>query len=72
MLERVRASAKRSKLPPNDYIILVVDSAALKVFSACCKFFELYTADLFHVETIYKVRKKFPQTNAIYFIEPTL
>jgi hypothetical protein len=51
---------------------MVVDSAALNVFSGCCKFFELYTADLFHVEIIYKRRKKFPRTNAIYFIEPTL
>ena len=64
MFEKVRAVAKK------DYLILIVDPGALKVFSSCCKFFELYAAGIFHVELLGKARKKFPNTHAIYFVSP--
>lgn len=38
MIENVRKHARFSK----DYLVMVVDESALKVFSSCCKFFELY------------------------------
>jgi hypothetical protein len=38
MIENVRKHASFSK----EYLIMVVDNSALKVFSSCCKFFELY------------------------------
>ena len=43
-----------------DYIILVMDSSALKVFSSCCKMFDVYKAGLYHIERLEKRRKKYP------------
>lgn len=54
-----------------DYLILVMDSSALKVFSSCCKLFDVYKAGLYHIERLEKARKKYPSTNAIYLISPT-
>jgi syntaxin-binding protein 1 len=50
---------------------MIVDSQSSKVFSSCCKFYELYQEKLYHVEMIERRRKKFPKTDAIYFITPT-
>jgi len=68
MFEKVRERAEGDK---KDYLILIVDAAALKVFSSCCKFFELYAAGIYHVELLGKTRKKFPNTHAIYFVSPS-
>jgi hypothetical protein len=38
MIENVRKHAVYSK----DYLIMIVDKSALKVFSSCCKFYDLY------------------------------
>jgi hypothetical protein len=38
MIDNVRKHARFSK----EYLIMVVDNSALKVFSSCCKFFELF------------------------------
>lgn len=51
---------------------MVVDKSTLKVFSSCCKFFDLYyEAGVYHVERHEFDRKKFPKSDAIYFISPT-
>jgi hypothetical protein len=50
MFEKVRDRAGAKK----DYLILIVDAEALKVFSSCCKFFELYAAGIHHVELLGK------------------
>lgn len=52
-------------------MILVVDHQSLKVFSSCCKFYELYQQHLYQLEIIDRRRKKYPKTDAIYFITPT-
>jgi len=67
MIENARRHARYSK----DYQILIMDSSALKVFSSCCKFFEVYQANLYHIERLEVKRKRFPKTDAIYFISPT-
>lgn len=67
MIDNVRKHARFSK----EYLIMIVDTSALKVFSSCCKFFELYQANLYHVERLDVKRKKFPKYDAIYFISPT-
>ena len=54
-----------------DYIIMVLDKAALRVFSSCCKFFDVYKANLYQVERLEFKRKRYPQTDALYFISPT-
>ena len=67
MVENVRRHIKYSK----DYIIMVVDTPAMKVFSSCCQLYELVSiAKIYHVEKIEKKRKKFNKTDAIYFITP--
>jgi syntaxin-binding protein 1 len=54
-----------------DYLILILDKSSLKVFSSCCKFFDVYKANLYHIEKLEVKRKRFPKTDAIYFISPT-
>jgi len=66
MVENVKRHAKFSK----EYLLLIVDESALKVFSSSCKFFELFEADLYHVEKLEVKRKRFPHLDAIYFISP--
>jgi hypothetical protein len=65
------SSAKKKALHDKEYLIMIVDSQSSKVFSSCCKFYELYQEKLYHVEMIERRRKKFPKTDAIYFITPT-
>ena len=50
---------------------MILDQAALRVFSSCCKFFDVYKANLYHIERLEVKRKRFPQTDAVYFISPT-
>jgi hypothetical protein len=71
MFEKVREGFRKEDAGKKDYLILIVDPEALKVFSSCCKFFELYAAGIYHVELLGKARKKFPQTHAIYFVSPS-
>jgi len=68
MIETVKKHATCNR----DYLILIMDSSALKVFSSCCKLFDVYKAGLYHVERLEKKRKKYPNTDAIYFISPTI
>ena len=68
MIENVRKQCKFSK----DYLILVVDNAALKVFSSCCQLYELVSiSKVYHMEKLEKARKRYKNTDAIYFITPT-
>jgi len=67
MIDTVRKNYKFDR----DYMIMVLDTPALKVFSSCCKFFELYNSNLYHVEKLEVKRKRFPKTDAIYFISPS-
>jgi syntaxin-binding protein 1 len=66
MLDKVKEHAINGS-----YLIMVVDNSALKVFSSCCKFFDLYSHELFHVELLSKKRKRFQNSDGIYFISPT-
>ena len=54
-----------------DYLIMILDFSSVRVFSSCCKWFELYAAGVYHTEVLEKKRKKYPHTDAIYFISPT-
>ena len=62
---------KRRTRYDRDYFILVMDASALKVFSSCCKMFEVYKAGIYQIERLEKKRKKYPYTDAIYLISPT-
>jgi hypothetical protein len=70
ILNDMIASTKKRALYDKNYIILVMDASALKVFSSCCKMFEVYGSGLYHIERLEKKRKKFPTTDVIYFISP--
>lgn len=52
-------------------MLMVVDSQSLKVFSSCCKFYDLYQQKLYQIETLDRKRKRYSKTDAIYFITPT-
>ena len=52
-------------------LIMILDFSSSKVFSSCCKWFELYQAGVYHTEILEKKRKKYPRTDAIYFISPS-
>jgi syntaxin-binding protein 1 len=52
-------------------MIMVLDQAALRVFSSSCKFFDVYKANIYHIERLEVRRKRFPHTEALYFISPT-
>jgi Sec1 family len=66
MIENARRHAQ-----DKEYLIMILDQAALRVFSSCCKFFDVYKANLYHIERLEVRRKRFPNTDAIYFISPT-
>ena len=68
MIDNARRHARYSK----DYVILIMDKSSLKVFSSCCKFFDVYQANLYHIERLECKRKRFAKTDAIYFISPTV
>lgn len=70
ILNDMIGTAKKRALYDREYLILVMDSSALKVFSSCCKMFEVFGAGLYHIERLEKKRKKYPKTDAIYFISP--
>ena len=42
ILKDMVSSAKKKALHDKEYLIMIVDSQSLKVFSSCCKFYELY------------------------------
>jgi len=68
MVETVRNHSRYSQ----DYLILVVDTPAMKVFSSCCQLYELVSiARIYHIEKLEKKRKRFKKTDAIYFITPS-
>ena len=71
LLDDMVTKVKRHVVGSKDYLILVMDASALKVFSSCCKMFDMYNAGLYHIERLEVVRKKYPNTNAIYLISPT-
>jgi Sec1 family len=56
-----------------DYLILVLDASALRVFSSCCRqFFEVYQrAGIYQMERLEYKRKRYSHTDAIYFVAPT-
>ena len=66
MIEAVKKNSEFSR----DYLIMILDHSAVRVFSSVCKFYELYKVGLYHIEILEKKRKKYPQTDAIYFISP--
>jgi len=67
MVDHVRKFSRFSA----DYLILVFDNAALKVFSSCCQLWELISiSKIYHIEKLECKRKRFRKTDAIYFISP--
>jgi syntaxin-binding protein 1 len=66
MIETARRHTQKK-----DYIVMVLDKVALRVFSSCCKFFDVYKANVFQIERLEYKRKRYPHTDALYFISPT-
>ena len=57
ILNDMIGTAKKRALYDREYLILVMDSSALKVFSSCCKMFEVFGAGLYHIERLEKKRE---------------
>ena len=54
------------------YTILILDSFTAKLFSKLqINFYELYKYGIYQVEDLGKQRKRYPMSDAIYFIEPS-
>ena len=54
------------------YTILVLDRFTAKLFAKLqINFYELYKYGIYQVEDIGKQRKRYPMSDAIYFVEPT-
>lgn len=66
MIEAVKKNSEFDK----NYLIMILDQSAVRVFASVCKFYELYKVGLYHTEILEKKRKKYPKTDAIYFISP--
>jgi len=66
----IQAVKNHANFTPN-YLIMILDSSSCRVFSSCCKWYELYTAGVYHTEILERKRKKYPSTDAIYFISPS-
>lgn len=70
LTEMISAVQKHANFTPQ-YLIMILDFSSCRVFSSCCKWFELYQAGVYHTEILEKKRKKYPRTDAIYFISPS-
>lgn len=61
---------KKAKMSP-DYIVLVVDSHTAHLVASYCQLFELINyASIYQIEKIDKTRKRYPQSDVIYFLDP--
>jgi len=67
MVKQVKDNAVFSK----DYFVMIVDDYTVKIlFEETCSMYDLIKAKIYHVETISKKRKRYENTDAIYFISP--
>jgi hypothetical protein len=68
MLHQVK---KKAKLSPG-YLILVLDDATAKVMSRFCDVFDLMeSGSVYQIERLALQRKRYPQSDVVYFIKPT-
>eukprot|EP00357_Protocruzia_adherens_P016360 CAMPEP_0115011938 /NCGR_PEP_ID=MMETSP0216-20121206/24390_1 /TAXON_ID=223996 /ORGANISM="Protocruzia adherens, Strain Boccale" /LENGTH=757 /DNA_ID=CAMNT_0002380801 /DNA_START=1464 /DNA_END=3738 /DNA_ORIENTATION=+ len=67
--DMLRAVKKESQT--QGYMVLVCDEVTLQVVSSNCKLYDLMQEGVSLVEQLERVRKDFPQMEAIYFITPT-
>lgn len=58
--------------PDSGWKVMVVDSAALHVISSCCRSFDISDRGVSLVENLAISRQPMPNTEAIYFVAPTL
>lgn len=66
------AKVKKNCTLSPDYTILVLDSFTAQLFSRLkVNFYELYRYNIYQVEDIKKQRKRYPMSDAIYFVEPS-
>ena len=69
MVKLVRKSARFNP----DYLIIIFDNHALKVFSSCSNYYELISiSKIYHMENLEKVRKRYKSTDVIYFVSPNV
>jgi hypothetical protein len=68
MLHQVK---KKAKLSPN-YLVLVLDDYTAKVMSRFCDVFDLMeNGSVYQIEKLGLHRKRYPQSDVIYFVRPT-
>ena len=56
-----------------DFVVLVLDQHTAHLFSRLnLSFYELYRYNVFQVEDLKKHRKRYPMTDVIYFVQPSV
>jgi ABC-type polysaccharide/polyol phosphate transport system ATPase subunit len=61
----------KAKLSPN-YLILVLDEFSTKIISNYCELWDLMqNGNIYQIERLDKVRKRYPMSDALYFIHPS-
>jgi len=68
----VHKCAKYTKDICGYFVILVVDDYSLRLISEHTTLFDLMQYGVFHMEKLSKQRKRFPRSDAIYLVSPTL
>lgn len=67
------ATLKQNCTLSPDYVILVLDSHTAHLFARLnLSFYELYRHNVFQVEDLKKHRKRYPMSDVIYFIQPSV
>jgi syntaxin-binding protein 1 len=62
----------RAKTSPN-YIILVLDDDTAKIMTRFCDIFDLMEhGSVYQIERLKLFRKRYPMSDALYFVKPTL
>lgn len=70
MTQMLAAVRKNAVLSP-DYLILVLDCHTAKQFVQFdIRFFDMYKHKVFQVEDITRARKRYPQSDVVYYVSP--
>ena len=67
MIEAVKKKAAYSK----DYIVMVLDDVTTRILQQTCTIYDLLQYKVFQIENLYLGRKRYQQTDALYFLSPS-
>ena len=72
IIDEMLSTVKHNCTLSPDYVVLILDKFTAHLFTSLnINFYELYRFQVFQVEELAKQRKRYPMSDAIYFIEPS-